>query len=127
MINYNVNVNYFEYFASGIALLPFDVYDMLVHNWYKENTGSDWHFDKNDFRAGYCAVVCYGKFSGGELIFPEIGVALKLEPGDVVFFKSALLTHGCAPVTGVRRSVVLTTHNNVIYSQEHWIGNEDDI
>lgn len=114
-------LNFPKDLPPGVDALPFDVFAMLVHNWFEENSGSDWHIDLNDFRNGYCAVVCYGKFSGGEVIFPELGIALKLEPGDVLFFKSSQLTHGNAPVVGLRRSVVLTTHNNVIYSHEHWI------
>jgi hypothetical protein len=96
-------MNFPKDLPPGIEALPFDVWAMLVHN------------------CGYCALICYGDFIGGELIFPELGIALKLQPGDVIFFKSAQLTHCNGPVTGLRRSVVLTTHNNVIYSDEHWV------
>eukprot|EP01113_Clastostelium_recurvatum_P004849 TRINITY_DN1214_c0_g1_i2.p1 TRINITY_DN1214_c0_g1~~TRINITY_DN1214_c0_g1_i2.p1 ORF type:complete len:377 (+),score=66.97 TRINITY_DN1214_c0_g1_i2:85-1215(+) len=115
---------------EGVKDMPFGAFALLVHNWFEEQRGCEWHLDVNDLPDGYCATVCYGDFEGGEVEFPELGIALKLEPGDVLFFKSAMLTHGNAPVTrGIRRSIVLTTHANVIYTGKgpapEWIDDSD--
>jgi hypothetical protein len=38
-----------------------------------------------------CGVLAFGKWkTGGALLMPELGVRLALQPGDVVFFPSAV-------------------------------------
>jgi hypothetical protein len=48
------------------------------------------HLDKDDYKTGFCWVIPFGNFTGGELFFKDI---IKMRPGMVVAFKSALLYH----------------------------------
>lgn len=77
------------------------------------NGGTGPHVDYNDFREGCCCVVPFGiNWTGGELVFRDLGLAFKLKPGDVIFFRSAKLVHENLPHSGDRRSIVLTTDEN---------------
>ncbi|TCD60051.1 hypothetical protein EIP91_010838 [Steccherinum ochraceum] len=40
-----------------------------------------------------CVIFCCGKFQGGELILPDIGLKFRYEPGTVVIFYSQALYH----------------------------------
>lgn len=63
----------------------------------------------HDFSYGD-ALVCNIYLSdceGGELVFPEIEVSLKLNAGDVVLFPGYLLTHGVNMVTNGSRVTIL--------------------
>lgn len=53
-----------------------------------------------------CAVVPFGDFEGGELVFYELGLVLQLTSGDVVTFRSERLTHFNLHYVGVRGSIV---------------------
>lgn len=46
-------------------------------------------------------------YEGGELVFPDLEVSLKLEAGSAVFFDSSIL-HGVRPVTQGERYVLIT-------------------
>ncbi|RPA73283.1 hypothetical protein BJ508DRAFT_334238 [Ascobolus immersus RN42] len=68
------------------------------------------HKDLNDFARGFCFLLCWGKFKGGEVTFKELGMKLPLKRGQLLIFRSALLTHWNQPVTsGIRHSLVLFT------------------
>ena len=54
-----------------------------------------------------CLVISFLASSGGELCLYEPGVVLGLEPGDVVIFKSSLITHFNLPYVGKRVSMVM--------------------
>lgn len=75
--------------------------------------GSDPHIDSEDRTDGCCCVVPVGTdWSGGELAFCDLQLAVRCEPGDVVFFRSATLYHENLDYEGDRRSIVLTTDAN---------------
>lgn len=57
-------------------------------------------------------MTCVGAFSGGELCLPQLDVKLAFQPGDVVFFRSAVLEHFIAPCTLPRSSFVFFSHSN---------------
>ncbi|RPA79688.1 hypothetical protein BJ508DRAFT_308167 [Ascobolus immersus RN42] len=64
--------------------------------------------DCTDTPDGICVVYCWGEFEGGELIFDELELVVPLQPGHLVMFRSALLTHWNIPVKmGIRKSFVL--------------------
>jgi hypothetical protein len=67
------------------------------------------HKDKDDYRHGFCYVVPFGKFEGGDLYFPELNITIKMRSGMVVAFKPAELLHEVLSYTGDRYSIVLFT------------------
>jgi hypothetical protein len=64
----------------------------------------------HDFSYGdalVCNIYLSENFEGGELVFPEIGVEIKPEIGDAVFFPGYLLDHGVNEIkSGVRVSLI---------------------
>lgn len=77
------------------------------------NSPSTFHKDTADWSHGFCVVVAFGEYQGGELCFPSCNVNVELRMGDAIFFQSHSLTHGNLPVTGTRHSLVLTSHNTL--------------
>ena len=77
------------------------------------NTISGYHIDRDDDKYGFCWLVPLGEWEGGDLIFPQINVRIKLKPGNILLFRSNLLVHGNLPCLGVRHSLVFFTHNNL--------------
>jgi hypothetical protein len=75
------------------------------------NTICGYHIDQND--DGFCWIVPLGEWEGGDLIFPQLKVRIKLKPGNILAFRSNLLLHGNLPCSGVRHSLVFFTHNNL--------------
>lgn len=72
---------------------------------------SHYHVDRGDFLRGFSTVSVFGvgdePLVGGELVFPTLGVAVDLRPGDVCLFKAHELPHGNMPVTSGRRLSVV--------------------
>ena len=61
------------------------------------------HTDNKDYSAGFCIVIPYGKFEGGELWFPNQNWKISTQGGEIIAFKSSLLVHAVAAVTGSRK------------------------
>jgi hypothetical protein len=74
--------------------------------------GTSPHYDQKDEPEGYCCVVPLGSFTGGELVFREHKIRLKIETGDLVFFQSRHILHENWKIEGDRFSLVFTTHHN---------------
>ncbi len=75
--------------------------------------GTGPHYDWMDLKEGCCCIVLFGKdWFGGDLAFRDLGFRVSLHPGDVIFFRSAILRHENLPHQGDRRSIVLTTDSN---------------
>lgn len=72
----------------------FDIFSLLILNL---TCGCALHKDFRDY--GYCVLVPFGDFDGGELVFPKYQIAVKLDPGDVAIFRSSVLEHGNLPYT----------------------------
>lgn len=56
------------------------------------------HVDKRDYAAGWTVMTVFGDFHGGDLVLPNVKVdnkilRFKYQPGDVIFFKGALMEH----------------------------------
>ncbi|RPA72983.1 hypothetical protein BJ508DRAFT_314248 [Ascobolus immersus RN42] len=68
------------------------------------------HKDLNDLARGFCFLLCWGDFKGGDVTFAELRLKIPLQKGQLLVFRSALLTHWNQPVyEGVRHSMVLFT------------------
>lgn len=79
------------------------------------------HIDMNDKRDGLCLVMPFGEFSGGDLIFYELGLRFRLCPGDAIYFRSRILLHGNSPVESAkfsRHSLTFFTHEGDFYRRE---------
>lgn len=77
------------------------------------NTICGYHIDRDDDKYGFCWLVPLGDWEGGDLIFPQLNVRIKLKPGNILAFRSNLLVHGNLPCSDVRHSLVFFTHNNL--------------
>ena len=129
--------------ATQLTSLVFEVVDPVMHSTYLENyrqahinsTLAGWtssrracfqglavvrnlacdpHKDKSDKKDGYVAMMCFGDFSGGELVVTELGMRFAFQPGDVVLFRSAVLEHYITEFQGSRTSTVFFCHQGVI-------------
>ncbi|RPA75961.1 hypothetical protein BJ508DRAFT_331557 [Ascobolus immersus RN42] len=69
------------------------------------------HKDLQDFVRGFCLLHCWGDFVGGELTIKELKLKIPIRPGQIILFRSALLTHWNQPIQegGIRHSMVLFT------------------
>ena len=86
------------------AALPFYPFTGMAFNVSVSTTG---HRDVMDL--SFCAVLALGEWEGGHLCLYELGLALDLQCGDFVIFRSDILTHFNLPHYGTRYSVVLST------------------
>lgn len=96
-----------EIIADSLPLnpaLPFFPFTGIEFNVSVSTTG---HRDTMDFSV--CAVFALGEWEGGHLCLHELGLAFDLQQGDLVIFRSDILTHFNLPHTGTRLSVVLST------------------
>ncbi|RPA80109.1 hypothetical protein BJ508DRAFT_327602 [Ascobolus immersus RN42] len=69
------------------------------------------HKDLNDYIKGFCLLHCWGDFKGGDLTLRELRLRIPFSKGQVLLFRSALLTHWNQPIEdgGIRHSMVLFT------------------
>lgn len=67
----------------------------------------DMHKDHQNMREGWCPVFVVGDFDytrGGHFVMREPKVILEVQPGDIVLFMSAAITHGnCGIFAGEER------------------------
>jgi hypothetical protein len=79
----------------------------------EEVTGSTGtHLDFSD--SGFNCVVPWGKYKGGGLVLWQLKMVMELEPGDAFFFMSSLIAHNVNEIEGVRNSIDLFCHKNVL-------------
>jgi hypothetical protein len=70
------------------------------------------HLDWAD--SGYNCVVPWGEYTGGRLVLWQLEIIVELEPGDAFFFMGSLIAHNVGETQGVRNSIDLFCHNNVL-------------
>jgi hypothetical protein len=102
---YNLNRNIYETYDEVEAPLKLGVWTTCTINFDFGPIKA--HFDNNDYQAGYCFVVPFGNFTGGDLVFTGINITIKMQPGMVVAFKSYELEHAVTAYEGERYSIVL--------------------
>ncbi|KLO18442.1 hypothetical protein SCHPADRAFT_886155 [Schizopora paradoxa] len=69
------------------------------------------HRDFMDHRI--CIVVPFGNWDGGELVFEELGLVFELSQGDVILFRSEMLTHYNLEYNGTRGSLVVHSDSHL--------------
>jgi predicted 2-oxoglutarate/Fe(II)-dependent dioxygenase YbiX len=68
------------------------------------------HIDECDYRSGFCWVVAFGSFIGGNLKLDDLCIEFTMGVGLLIAFKSNEIWHSVRPVTsGYRYSIVLFT------------------
>jgi len=71
------------------------------------------HRDASEAQYGYSGLISCGNYRGGGLILWDLEIVLELEPGDIVIFPDALITHSNEKAKGSRSSMVCFTQENV--------------
>lgn len=71
------------------------------------------HKDAGDVRDGWVGMTPCGRFGGGKLCLPDLGIQCTFLPGDLVYFRSAVLQHFVRAAIGERASVVFFSHSGV--------------
>ncbi|RYP50909.1 hypothetical protein DL768_003669 [Monosporascus sp. mg162] len=76
------------------------------------------HKDTADVKFGLTTIVALGEYSaGGDLCFPQAGLALAYQPGRCVMFRGAEIEHFVSEWTGNRMFMAFTNHQAV----RNWI------
>jgi|HubBroStandDraft_2_1064218.scaffolds.fasta_scaffold69967_2 hypothetical protein len=70
------------------------------------------HLDFGD--SGFNCVVPWGEYKGGSLVLWQLEMIMELEPGDAFFFMGSLIAHNVGEIEGVRNSIDLFCHTNVL-------------
>ena len=71
------------------------------------------HKDLDDIKYGICVIICWGKFTVGEMVFTELGTCIPFSASSIIMFHSAIISHYNMPVHGERYSMVLITDKNL--------------
>jgi hypothetical protein len=128
------NGELFEYLSDGLRMISpmtymryrgAQPYLQTLHNlqplcgiWFgvainEAVTGSTGtHLDFGD--SGYNCVVPWGEYNGGGLVLWQLKMVMELEPGDAFFFMGSLIAHNVGEIEGVRNSIDLFCHTNVL-------------
>ena len=68
------------------------------------------HFDQND-DGGWSAMVVFGIFNGGDVLFPQLSARVSFVPGDVILLKASKILHCVTDWSGQSRfSIVHFMH-----------------
>ena len=144
------NGKLFEYLSDGLRMISLMTYvryggarpylqahrnlKPLCGIWFgvainEEVTGSTGtHLDFSDL--GFNCVVPWGEYKGGALVLWQLKMIVELEPGNAFFFMGSLIAHNVGEIEGVRNSIDLFCHKNVLSwkdrCDEEWRGNMNE-
>jgi hypothetical protein len=118
-INQFIKNNYEDLYKelNQLSLGPFvpksfGIFPIITINY---NIISNYHWDINDEKNCFCALVALGNYEGGELCFPQLKLYISLKPGQIIIFRSSLLLHGNFKLTkGIRHSIVYYVHSDLL-------------
>jgi hypothetical protein len=65
------------------------------------------HWDWQSLHCGLDIICPWGPFENCLLVFPHLGIAIRVHPGDVIFLRGAGLSHGVKEWTGKGRMVMV--------------------
>jgi hypothetical protein len=88
------------------------VYDGLEVLW---NVWSQLHCDQQDPIFSWAALCIFGgPFTGGMLYMPNVGLRVRMQPGDIIFIKGRVVRHCVEDWTGGQRiSIPIFTHTSI--------------
>lgn len=79
------------------------------------NVAVNAHKDRNDVKDGWTQINCEGQFKGGDQVFPDLRIKVRLEPGDLIFAHYAVLEHWVEDIVeGQRYCHVRFTKGNIL-------------
>ena len=80
------------------------------------------HRDPKDARDGWTSTNTWGNYEGAWAVFPDLGIMIEQEPGDIMLCRSHYLEHWITPITsGERYCCTRMTKDNVINPLERWV------
>ena len=85
-------------------------FGVAINQVVTSSTGT--HLDFSD--SGYNCVVPWGEYNGGGLVLWQLEMVMELEPGDAFLFMGSLIAHNVGEIEGVRNSIDLFCHKNVL-------------
>jgi len=85
----------------------------VINNGGNNPNQTEIHRDVKESQYGYSCIVSCGNYTGGHLVLYDLGYTIEMIPGDLLLFPDSLIHHSNEPATGVRKSVVCFTQENV--------------
>lgn|SRR6266852_406010 len=76
------------------------------------------HFDNKSLYSGFDVINPWGPFKECILVFPDLGISLPIEPGDVVFLRGAALRHWAKKWEGNGRMVLVPFVDRRLFGAE---------
>lgn len=76
------------------------------------------HIDDGDLAGGWVAMFVRGRFTGGDLVVPALGIKVPYQQGDLVFMRSSELEHYIDKWDGSRTGVVMFTKGTTVEKRE---------
>lgn len=92
------------------------------------NVQKEVHVDWQDPPMSWVTDLAAGEHKGGHLVLPQLGLRIRLEPGDVIMLRGRIVRHGVEDWTGGQRiSMPHFTHSSTWRMMEmgHLVGLED--
>ncbi|KZT13090.1 uncharacterized protein LAESUDRAFT_690258 [Laetiporus sulphureus 93-53] len=81
---------------------------------YLVNSRAPIHIDKQDTPLGWVGIVALGYFTGGFIYLASLGLRVRMQPGDCIWLRGRVLTHGVEEWEGTLRiSIPHFTHASV--------------
>lgn len=78
------------------------------------NRLSGLHTDSQDPPLAWAILTAFGKFKGGYVFLPHLGLRIRLEPGDIVLIRGRVIPHLIEEWTGGQRiSIPHFTHSSL--------------
>jgi hypothetical protein len=98
--------------SSYAALAEWDV---LVYEGREilYNRMSGLHTDSQDPHLGWAILAAFGFHKGGHVYLPNLGLRVRLEPGDVVALRGRVVPHQIEEWVGQRISIPHFTHSSM--------------
>ena len=90
-----------------------DESDPFIMNAVLINLMTTDHKDKSDWTFGFAALLPVGNFTGGDLLFRELGLRIESPPGCAEFMRGREFSHSITKWSGRRSVVVCVTHEAV--------------
>ena len=81
------------------------------------------HRDSGDSKLFNCVVLPFGLYSGGQIVFAELGLVVEVPSGCFISFLSMIITHYSMEVDGDRHSLVCHTDKTMegyVEHRNHW-------
>lgn len=77
------------------------------------NIQKEVHIDRQDPPLSWVADLALGRHTGGHLVLPQLGLHIRLEPGDMIMLRGRIIRHGVEDWEGGQRiSMPHFTHSS---------------